>query len=112
MSFTPQQQGDSLLHIKQLFWNAPKEFKNLGWKEGEAGVGIALAKIEARADKHIIPIRICKDERIYKVSPPLLANRIKLRGCYNQNGSFRVGYVTKSDIYDLARQSKEGVTIN
>lgn len=111
MSFTPSR-GNSPLHIKQLFWNAPKEFKDRGWQKGEAGVGIALAKIDARADKSLIPIRICKDEKIYKVSPPLLANRIKLRGCYNQNGNFRVGYITKSDIYDLARQSKEGETIN
>ena len=108
MSDTNNIQGAPALRIPYYFWNAPRVFRQKGWEAKEAGVGIAIPKLEHYKDKPTIEIIVGKKERAYKVSPNDLLNKIEQRGCFNQNGRQLCGYVTENDLHSLAKASKGG----
>lgn len=92
------------LYIKRPYYGAFKEF---GWKNKDWGYGIAtskLEKLESQGKKYITVQLDGAD--VYEVELPKLKRRIGLRNSYNVNGRERCGYVTKSDIYELARGLK------
>jgi len=95
-----------------LFFSAPNAFKHKGWQRGEAGIGFAVTKIQQKADKPVISIKVAYDDNIYKVSPRRLLAKIKEKNCYNKNGRFICGYITKNDLFSLARGSKQDGATN
>jgi hypothetical protein len=103
--------GTQNLHIKYLFYSAHKAFKAKGWKSGEPGVGIAIDKLEKyrSTSSQPVAIRLCNEPKSYVVDPTKLLGVVKKKGCFNNNGNHLCGYVTKSDIYRLARGSKTAV---
>jgi len=90
-----------------LFFSASNAFKHKGWQRGEAGIGFAVAKVQQKTDKPAISIKVAHDDNIYKVSPKRLLAKIEEKDCYNKNGRFICGYITKNDLFSLARGSKE-----
>lgn len=95
------------LEIKRLFFSAPKAFSNKQWPPQEAGVGIAIQKLD-KLDKQNVSIKIVYDDGVFNVSRTALQEKIKERDCYNRNGRFLCGYLTRNDVYTLARALKKG----
>ena len=94
------------LYIKRPYYGAFKEF---GWKEKDWGWGISLeklGKLEARGLLYIT-VRLEKTTDIFEVVTAELRRRIEKRGSYNYNGSTRCGYITKSDLFELARNASK-----
>lgn len=106
MSNTIKNQEAPALRIPFYFWNAPRVFQRKGWEAKEAGIGVAIPKLEHYRDKPAIDVIVGKKERSYTVSPNDLLEKIEQRGCYNQNGRQLCGYVTENDLYSLAKASK------
>jgi hypothetical protein len=105
---TNHQSSAPVLEVPYYFWNAPRVFKSKGWEAKEAGIGIALPKLERYRDKPTVTIAVNKGKQTFDVSPQKLLDTIESKGCYNQNGKYVCGYVTKGDLYSLASASKEG----
>lgn len=94
------------MEIKRLFYSAPKAFAYKKWPKQEAGVGLAIKKIE-KINKPTISLKIVYDEQVFDVPRNALIEKIKQRDCYNKNGRFLCGYLTRNDIYSLARSLKK-----
>lgn len=94
------------LEIRRLFFSAPKAFAYKHWPAHEAGVGLAIKKLE-KINKPTINIKVIYDEQVFSVPRSALLEKIKQRDCYNKNGSFVCGYVTRNGIYSLARALKK-----
>lgn len=95
------------LHIKRPYYGAFREF---GWKQKDWGYGVALSKLQKleNTGKTTLTIQLEKPDT-FEVELVKLKRRIQLRNSYNVNGKERCGYLTKSDIYELARRHKNGV---
>lgn len=96
------------LYIKRPYYGAFKEF---GWKDKDWGWGISLEKLEKLEEKGtpFITVELQKPTDIFEVDVSQLKQRIKKRGSYNRNGSATCGYITKSDLFELARKASKPV---
>ena len=100
------------IDIKQLFFSASKAFKDKSWVGGEAGIGFAVNKLKKKSHKPQIVVRVAHDDRVFVVPTNKLIQKIEEKDCFNYNGSQLCGYITKSDLYSLARASKKDTKDN
>lgn len=96
------------LYIKRPYYGAFKEF---GWKDKDWGWGISLEKLEKLEEKGtpFITVGLEKPTDVFEVGIDQLKQRIEKRGSYNNNGITRCGYITKSDLFELARKASKPV---
>lgn len=89
----------TVIRIKQPLWGASKIFK---WNDHQPGWGIALDKVRDEAQRGNEYVNLEVQGVVYPTPITGLQRKLKERHSYNQNGSHLCGYLTLTDIQELA----------